>query len=99
MYYSFNQILETELIELLWIAGCKNLDIINKIININKKDKINNRKLLEDKSRKFYIDINSIGEYNDNCFESTGIDWINYNSWNNIHKELIIWYKYFYKYT
>lgn len=97
MYYSFNEILETELIEILWTVGIKNRDIIDKIININKKDKINNIKLLEDKSRKFYMDIDSAGEYNDNQKDSTDIDWINYTCWNNIHKELFIWYRYFYK--
>lgn len=99
MYYCFIEILETELIEILWKAGIKNLDIINKIIKINKKEKINNRKLLEDKSRKFYMDIDCAGEYNTDKKEpyiTNNIDWNNYTNWNNIHRELVIWYKYFY---
>jgi len=96
MYYSFTEIIETELIEILWSVGIKNLDIINKIIEINKQDKISNIKLLEDKSRKFHMDIDCAGEYMNNSKISDDINWNNYTSWNNIHRELIIWYKYFY---
>ncbi len=96
MYYSFNEIYEPELIGLLWSAGIKNLDIINKIININKQNKMLNINQLEDKSRKYYIELDSAGEYHENSKKTIDIDWINYTGWNNIHKELIIWYRYFY---
>lgn len=100
MYYSFSEILETELIKILWKVGITNLDIINKIIKINKKEKINNIRQIENKARKFYMDIDCAGEYNTDSskepYISDNIDWNNYTSWNNIHGELIIWYKYFY---
>ena len=79
----------------MWKVGINNLDIINKIIEINKKEKINNTKLLENKSRKFYMDIDCAGEYNTEMYNDY-IDWVHYTNWNNIHRELIIWYKYFY---
>jgi hypothetical protein len=104
MYYSLNEIYEEELINILWSIGLKNLDIINKIIDINKKTKIDYNNKLTRKSRKFYIKIDSVGEYNPITITNNGyipnIDydsWENNRLWYNLHKELIIWHKYLYK--
>ena len=47
MYYSFNEIYEPELVKILWNIGLKDIDIIYKIININKEKKILSNKRLE----------------------------------------------------
>tara|TARA_Y100001958_G_C21201481_1_gene528084 strand:+ start:230 stop:559 length:330 start_codon:yes stop_codon:yes gene_type:complete len=96
MYYSFNEIYEPELVKMLWKIGLKDIDIIYKIININKKNKISNRNYLENKSRKFYLELDSVGEYNNNVNIDDSF-WTDYRLWYNLHKELIIWHKFLYK--
>ena len=101
MYYIFNEIYEEELINILWKIGLKDIDIIHKIININKRKKINKSKILLEKSKQFYIKLDSIGEYNtsgyyNNDIEQLKIEWKFNRLWYNLHKELFIWHKFFY---
>ena len=94
MYYSFNEIYEPELINILWNNGLKDLDIINKIIKINKEKKILSIKRLENESKNFYLELDSVGEYNNETYLDNS-DWTYYRLWYNLHKELLLWHKYF----
>tara|TARA_B100001287_G_C22217639_1_gene315455 strand:+ start:144 stop:461 length:318 start_codon:yes stop_codon:yes gene_type:complete len=96
MYYSFNEIYEEELVKILWNIGLKDIDIIYKIININKEKKILSNKRLENESKNFYLELDSVGEYNnETCLYDS--DWTYHRLWYNLHKELIIWHNFFYE--
>ena len=89
------------IINILWKSGCTNMDMIYKIININKLNKIEENKKITAKSREFYIKLDSVGEYNNEnpIFSFTENIYWKYNRlWYNLHKELIIWHKYKYNY-
>ena len=96
MYYSFNEIYEEELVKILWNIGLKDIDIIYKIININKEKKILSNKRLENESKNFYLELDSVGEYNnETCLYDS--DWTYHRLWYNLHKELIIWHNFLYE--
>ena len=92
--------LDVEIINILWKSGCKNMDMIYKILNINKFSKIEENKKLTKKSREFYMKLDSIGEYNTTGYNINDIEqlqeWTYNRLWYNLHKELFIWHKYFY---
>ena len=93
--------LDVEIINILWKSGCKNMDMIYKILNINKFSKIEENKKITKKSREFYMKLDSIGEYNTTEYYKNNInelqeEWKYNRLWYNLHKELFIWHKYFY---
>tara|TARA_B100001057_G_C22515879_1_gene819853 strand:+ start:454 stop:744 length:291 start_codon:yes stop_codon:yes gene_type:complete len=94
--------LDIDIINILWKAGCTNMEMIYKIININKLEKIKENNKLTEESRKFYMELDNCGYY---CLNPQS----NYNSkddaeywklnalWLKLHRELLLWNKYFSK--
>ena len=94
--------LENNIINILWRAGCTNLEMIYKIININKLEKIKENEKITEESRKFYMGLDTCGYYCSNSYihvEQGNINndeyWKLNTLWLYLHRELLLWTKYY----
>ena len=69
--------LDNDIINILWKAGCTNYEMIYKIININKLEKIKENNKLTEESRKFYMELDTCGYYCSNSYIQRGRENIN----------------------
>ena len=96
--------LDNDIINILWKAGCTNQEMIYKIININKLEKIKENEKITEESRNFYMELDTCGYYCSNSYIKRGQENINNDEywdlnrlWLNLHRELLLWNKYFSK--